>query len=77
MIGWQVFLNPIEMGSGYVWLVLPLCAVLAIVYKSIRVQHLGRLPLAILELWGYMLGGFVVVGLAFWLLSEYAGCSPH
>ena len=71
MIGWRLFVNPIEMGVHHVWLVLPLCAVLAAVYKTIRVEHLRQLPMAILGLWAYMAGGFLVLGVAFWILVEY------
>ncbi len=72
MIAWQIFREPMSnLGANHIWLVLPLCAVLAAVYKTIRVKYLRRLPMAILGLWGYMLGGFIVLGVAFWLLVEY------
>ena len=72
MIAWKLFVEPIELGSGHIWLVLPLCAALAVVYKTIRVKHLKDLPLAILGLWAYLLVGLVILGLSFYLLLEYA-----
>ncbi|KKM02375.1 hypothetical protein LCGC14_1785060 [marine sediment metagenome] len=71
MIAWQIFVNPVEMGSGHIWLVLPLCGMLAAIYKTIRVRHLRQLPLAILSLWAYLLVGLIVLGVAFYLLLEY------
>ena len=63
--------KPIPMGPEHVWLVLPLCAVAAVVYKTIRVRRLRQLPLAILGLWAYMAVGLTALGLVFFLLLEY------
>jgi len=71
MTAGTIFVNPIQLGIHHVWLVLPLCAVLAVVYKTIRVEHLRHLPKAVLSLWAYMAGGFIVLGVAFWILVEY------
>ncbi len=71
MIAWQ-FLQPVQMSWDVaLWLVLPLCAVVAVVYKTIRVHHLRQLPLQILGLWGYILFGLIFLGVAFHLLLEY------
>jgi len=63
--------NPVPMGGENLWLVLPVCAVAAVVYKTIRVKHLRKLPLQILGLWAYMFIGLVVLGAAFYLLLQY------
>ena len=67
----KLFVNPILMGPGSLWLVLPLCAVGAIVYKTVRVDRLRRLPMQILRLWIDIALGLAVLGVAFWLLLEY------
>ena len=71
MIAWQLFWNPIEMGQDALWLVLPLCAVVAVVYKTVRVQTLRQLPMNILGLWLYMLFGLSCLAVALYLLNEY------
>lgn len=63
-----IFYNPVVMGREHLWLVLPLCAVVALVYKTIRVARLRDLPGQILGLWGYMLGGLVVLGAILYFL---------
>ena len=68
----MIFVNPVQMGINHIWLVLPLCMVLAVVYKTIRVRRLRQLPLQILGLWAYIFAGLVVLAVAFWLLMEYA-----
>ncbi|KPK84681.1 MAG: hypothetical protein AMJ81_05010 [Phycisphaerae bacterium SM23_33] len=67
MIG-TLFVNPIEMGRDHIWLVLPLCAVVALVYKTVRVARLKDLPLQVLGLWAYMLAGLIILGVVLYLL---------
>lgn len=67
----SVFVYPVTMGWNSLWLVLPLCMVLAVVYKTVRVRSLRELPLRILALWTYIIGGLVVLGVVFYLLLEY------
>ncbi|MCK4624129.1 MAG: hypothetical protein KAV00_02375 [Phycisphaerae bacterium] len=67
----MIFKHPIQMGADHIWLVLPLCMVLAVVYKTVRVKHIKQLPLQILSLWAYIFVGLVSLAVAFWLLVEY------
>ena len=53
------------------WLLMPLCVVVAIVYKTIRTQYLAQLPMAITRLVVYMAVGLVVLGMTLWALHEY------
>jgi hypothetical protein len=71
MMAWQLFWNPMQMGQDALWLVLPLCAVVGVVYKTVRVQTLRQLPLAVLGLWLYMLVGLSCLAVALYVLIEY------
>ena len=66
-----LFVHPVSLGSNYIWLVVPLCAIVAMVYKAVRVRHLRQLPLEVLRLWAFMLVGLVALGTAFYVLLEY------
>ena len=66
----KLFANPVLMGNSYILLVLPLCAVVAIVYKAVRVERLRQLPLQVLRLWAFMLVGLAALATAFYLLLE-------
>ncbi|MCK4625426.1 MAG: hypothetical protein KAV00_08960 [Phycisphaerae bacterium] len=68
----MIFKHPLQMGINHIWLVLPLCMALAVVYKTVRVKHLRKLPLQILGLWAYIFVGLTTLAIAFWLLVEYA-----
>jgi len=73
MSGWKLFVEPVQLGRDHIWLVLPLCALVAVVYKTIRVKHLRRLPLQIAALWAYMAVGLAVLAAAFYFLVLRVG----
>ena len=68
MIAWSLFSNPMLLAAdGWtLWLVIPLCVSVAIIYKTIRTNHLRGLPLEILALIGYMIVGLIALGVALW-----------
>ncbi len=68
----MIFKHPVQLGINHIWLVIPLCMVLAVVYKTIRVRHLRQLPLQILGLWAYIFVGLAALAATLWLLLEYA-----
>ena len=67
----ELFVHPVQMGQNALWLVLPLCAVVAVVYKAVRVQHVRQLPLQVLGLWAYILAGLTALSVAFYMLLDY------
>lgn len=71
IIAWEIFYNPMELGSHHVWLLLPLLAICAIVYKTLRADKSSQIPRQVAVLWLYIVLGLVVLGAAFYLLLEY------
>ena len=73
MIAWTLFYNPMSLnpGNGILWLLLPLCASVAIIYKTIRTTNLKRLPLEILALMGYMVVGLAALGFGLWMIHSF------
>lgn len=73
MIAWTLFYNPMPLTSDLVrlLLVLPLCAGVAIVYKTVRENDLRRLFLRIISLFCYMIVGLVMLGVVMWLIQRY------
>ncbi len=71
MIAWVLFYNPAPLDSNgwTLWLLLPLCMSVAIVYKTIRVEDVRRLPVAIVLLMGYILAGLVALSAALWVIQ--------
>jgi len=68
----SLFVHPIELGRDHLWLVVPMCVLVAVVYKTIRAKHLRDLPIQIVGLCLYILVGLAMLGVAFHFLLEYA-----
>lgn len=67
-----LFYYPMNLPSNVVlWLVLPLCASVAIVYKAIRVSEVRRLPRAAAVLFLYIVLGLGALGGALYLILQY------
>lgn len=73
MIAWTIFHNPVSLNADpwTLWLVLPLCALVAIAYKTVRTQNLRRLWLEILALMGYIIFGLTALGFALWTIHSF------
>ena len=72
MIAWTLFVHPVRLSfTSLLWLLPPLCLFVAIIYKTVRMHRLRRLPMEVVALVIYMLGGLVALGLALWLVHEY------
>jgi len=72
MTAWTLFYNPVLLSSGAVlYLVLPLLAAVAVIYKTIRTKNIRRLWLEILGLILYMYAGLAALCAALWLLMRY------
>ncbi len=71
MIAWILFYNPMPLrADGWtLWLIVPLCASVAITYKAIRTQNLRRLPLEVLGVIAYMIAGLIALGGGLWALQ--------
>ncbi|NLW86074.1 MAG: hypothetical protein GXY38_04305 [Planctomycetes bacterium] len=56
---------------GQLWLLLPLLAAVAVVYKTVRAEDVRRIWLESLLLFAYMLGGLVVLGAILWAVISF------
>ena len=71
MIG-QLFVHPQILPFDMIlWLLLPLCASVAVVYKTIRVHDLRQLPVQAGILIIFMLGGLFALSVGLWAIHEY------
>lgn len=62
-----IFTSGIELAVGQrLWLMLPLCLSVAVVYKATRVERMRDLPIAALGLWVTIVLGMGLVGVGLW-----------
>ncbi len=67
-----LFYKPLVISSDNIlWLVIPLCVSVAVVYKAIRTDNVKKLPVQIVGLVCYMIGGLIVLGTVLWAIHEY------
>jgi hypothetical protein len=67
-----IFVHPMTITSdGRLWLILPLCIAVAIVYKAIRTDSVRKLPGQCMALIVYMFGGLVLLAAALWAVWQF------
>ena len=68
----MLFQNPLTLSfNSELLFLLPLCAAVAVVYKTVRTDDLHHLLREILALIGYMVVGLVVLCVGLWLIHSY------
>ena len=72
MMAWTPFYDPMTLRfHSQIWLLLPLCASVAIIYKTVRTRDLRRLPREVVAAFAYMVVGLAILAAALWGLQEY------
>lgn len=66
-----LFVNPITLGRWHsIFLLLPLCLAISIVYKTIKCDNIREIPLASAVSWITIVVGMYVVGIALFVIYE-------
>lgn len=55
-------------GKGRIALILPLCLAIAVVYKTLRLDDVRKVPMAVLPLWISIVVGMYATGVALWAM---------
>ena len=72
MTDWTLFYNPAPVPSSWImWLVVPLCLSVAVVYKTLRAKHVRQVFREVLVLMVYVIFGLVVLGAVLWAIQRY------
>ena len=67
-----LFYNPVTVSfHSELLLLLPLCAAVGLIYKTIRVERLSQLPREYVKLLAYMAFGLVALCLLLWVTHTY------
>ena len=62
--GYRPFITPLPVWDYWVWLIVPLCAGVAIVYKSVKCQSMKTVPREALVIFVWILLGMAAAGAA-------------
>jgi hypothetical protein len=70
LLAYRPFLDPLPVWNYWFLLILPLCAAVTIVYKSIKCRSMSEVPREALHILVLILLGFVASGVALWGLIK-------
>ncbi|MCC6681308.1 MAG: hypothetical protein IT445_10455 [Phycisphaeraceae bacterium] len=68
--GWRPFLDPLPLDSHFLLFLIPLVVVIAVVYKTIKLDDLSTLPKATLVLSVQIIAFMILTALALWMITE-------
>ena len=68
--GWRPVLDPMPLDQYYLLFLIPLVAVIAVVYKTIKIEDLSRLPKAAAVLSFQILIFMALAAAALWMLTS-------
>ncbi len=63
------FGQPLPVAAYWFWLVFPICLALSLVYKTTRAPRFRDIFPSALLLFASMIGGFILITIAIWLLN--------
>jgi hypothetical protein len=69
LVAWTPLLDPVKVQPYWPWLLIPLAAAIAVIYKTLKVRHVRQVPNASFWLTLTILGGMVLAGAALYLIS--------
>lgn len=64
----KLFFEPIDVSGVWLWLLLPLCLTVALVYKTTKIQDLKQLPASVAGLWATTISAVLLIGGVLYLL---------
>jgi type VI protein secretion system component VasK len=70
--GFRPFLTPLPVWDHWMWLILPLCVAVAVVWKAMRVPSLADVPKEAGRLLLYILAGYTAGALLVWAIVSVA-----
>ncbi len=68
ILAYTPFLQPLKVWDYWLWLALPLCFGVSLVYKSVRVDRMAKVPIEALKATFWILLGMGVAAIALLLL---------
>lgn len=70
VLAWRPFLDPLPLELYWLWLAIPLVALISIAYKAIRLDDLRQLPKHVVRMTAEILLLLTVAAVALWLVTE-------
>ena len=69
-LAWRPFLDPLPLHDYWMWMILPLAVAIAVVYKTLRLDDLSRLPVETVRLTLLIIVSMIAAGALLWAIVE-------
>lgn len=76
LMAFQLFLEPLPLSGYWLYMMVPLVVVIAVVYKTIKINDLSKLPQQAASLTLQILFYMVLGQATLWLLTEWVLADP-
>jgi hypothetical protein len=63
LLSYTPFVDPMPIHDWWFWLLLPLCLLFSVVYKSVKCEHVSQIPRAALSITLVILAGMAAAAL--------------
>ena len=70
-VSYRPFLSPLPVWDYWIWLLIPLCLGVSIVYKAIRIERLADVPKQALIITLWILGGMAAAAVALVIIVQF------
>jgi hypothetical protein len=69
--GYRPFVTPLPVWNYWIWLLIPLCLGVSIVYKAIRIERIADIPKQALIITGWIIGGMAAAAVALAIIVRF------
>ena len=73
ILSYTPFLQPLKIWDYWLWLLIPLCFAVSLVYKSVRVEPVIRIPVEAAKATFWILLGMGAAAAGLWLVVYFVG----
>jgi hypothetical protein len=70
-VSYRPFVTPLPVWDYWIWLLIPLCLGVSIVYKAIRIENLREVPKQALYITLWILGGMFAAAVALAVIVRF------
>lgn len=70
LLAWRPLLDPLSLHDAWMWLLIPVAAAIAIVYKTLKLEDLTQVPAQAARLTCVIVLSMIGAATALWILTE-------
>ncbi len=68
ILAYTLFITPLPVWDYWVWLIIPLCTAVSVVYKTIKCQHVRQIPKEAAGITLWIIAAMIGVAAGVWII---------